>query len=813
MTSTGTKHPWIFLRHHPLVPAAALLLLGIAICNGIACPAVAAAAAALVALVAWAVAECMLEGNVRTWAAHVSLAIAILFAGVLLWQINQRQVQPTHIARFAPLNGELPVTIRGRVVAAPAAGAGRDGNTYFTMEATSLLTGQGWISACGLAQVKWRANVTAPEIREGDGFEAYGWLSRPRSALNPGGVDMRRKLAADRIFAQVRVPRSFGIVLAERGSTVRSDWLADVRMSLRGKLLQHTVNVDADAANTMVALLLGQRDPSIDNVSRAFADAGVAHLLAISGAHIVFLAGVVWLVLRFIPMRPQWREVVCATIVVAYVLATPCGPPVVRAAIVVVMVLMSRLMRRPPTYLNLLAAAAICIVFIRPADLLDAGFQLTFVCTAALLLMGERVHSALFARALHRAAFIADLADTGWARFKLKVRKVICGAMTANLIGTVASVPLVLFHFQQVTLYGVVTGLIAFPIVAFVMMLSLVQLVLELVWAAGGEAFATISVFFAHWMVSIVRHLSEIPGAVIPMRAPPVGVVVLLYVPLVLWVLRRRIRLPRAVIVNVVAASLMLAGGAYAADSPSGVLRLQVLSVGQGSAVVIAGPEGDALLVNAGSRDLPDIVPTAIAPALRTDGVRHFGTMLVTGMDSVHAKNAAEVVERYRVKRVLVPPDDGTTTFARMSIDDAVKKAGSREEEVKAGDWLLLGSGARLRVLWPASGKSPGANSIVMVEYAQRRVLMLDPGNLPGLALLLNGGADLQCDAVILLGPDRGRGDAALLDELRATGAGTVVFSGKSPWSSIASSPGALNAADGAVTVTVGGRGSLTVER
>lgn len=95
---------------------------------------------------------------------------------------------------------------------------------------------------------------------------------------------------------------------------------------------------------------------------------------------------------------------------------------------------------------------------------------------------------------------------------------------------------------------------------------------------------------------------------------------------------------------------------------------------------------------------------------------------------------------------------------------------------------------------------------IAMVEYAGRHVLLIDPGNLAGLALLETS-EDLRCDAVILLGPDRGRGDTALLEELRRTGARTIVYSGKSPWSSVSASPGTLNSAGGAVTLSIDERG------
>ena len=245
MTSTTAKHPWIFVRHHPVVPAAVLLLVGMAMGRSSACPAIVSASAAVVCFVVWALAEAMLAEDGRAWVAQVSLGLAMVFTGATLWQVNQSQVQNSHIGRFAPEDGEMPVTLRGRVIAPPAPGAGRHGNAFFTMEVTSLLTEQGWVDTCGLSQVKWRAGATAPELRRGDSIEAYGWLGRPVGALNPGGVDLQRRLAADRIFAQVRVPRSAGIVVADGTAESSGNWLAGVRTYLPAKLLQHTVNVDS----------------------------------------------------------------------------------------------------------------------------------------------------------------------------------------------------------------------------------------------------------------------------------------------------------------------------------------------------------------------------------------------------------------------------------------------------------------------------------------------------------------------------------------------------------------------------------------
>jgi hypothetical protein len=162
---------------------------------------------------------------------------------------------------------------------------------------------------------------------------------------------------------------------------------------------------------------------------------------------------------------------------------------------------------------------------------------------------------------------------------------------------------------------------------------------------------------------------------------------------------------------------------------------------------------------------------------------------------------------------LFVPPDNGTTTFARMAVEDVVVRAKVSARAVIAGDVVSLGRLGVARVLWPAGGKAPMPTVILMMEYAGRRVLMMDPGNVAGLGLLSLSGADLRCDCVLLMGPDRGRGDEELRNLLVKAGAGAVVYSGRSPWSSVVSSPNTLNTANGCVTVTVDSTGMMAIGR
>jgi len=809
VASTVDTHPWRFLRHNPLVPAAALFLVGIALGQWSVIPAVVALTFAVTFWMAWLIGELFFPPIARPWFTHISLSLAILFAGTTVWQLDQQQVESTHIARFAPAIGEIPITLRASVLVPPPPNGDHHGNTYFTIDAAELFTNQGWIPSFGTSQIKWRASPVAPELHCGDLVEIYGWQRQPPTALNPGGLDMRRRLAADRIFTEIRVPRTTGIIILKQDGDHGSPLLPRLRLFLRSKLLEHTVNIDTDAANTMVALLLGQRDPSIDDISQAFAAAGVAHLLAISGAHIVFLAAIVWLLLRFVPIRPQWREPLCGIIVIAYVLATPCGPPVVRAAIILAMAVISRFLRRPAAYMNMLSAAVICIVLLRPAEVLDAGFQLTFVCTAALILLAERVYHALFRRFLERAQLIADLRNTSFARFKLRMQKTVAMLITANVIGALTAAPLVVYHFSRINPYGFLEGLLPFPAVAITMLASLVQLLLELVSSNIAAVFAPISTGSAQVTVWIIERLAAVPGAVFLLRSPPPMIIGVLYVPLILWIARRRLFLSRALVLNMFLAALCIVAGWYLFTQPMGEIKIQVLSVGQGSSVVITTPRGDTVLVNAGSRDLPDIVQSAIGPTLRADAVRTLRGLILTSVDTVHARDAGDVVGRYPPSAVFMPPEDTGTTFAGMSVDDAMSAARIPRVRFSAGDCLDLGRSAKATIL----SSAPTAGLVILLEYANRRVLLLDPANVPALALLQINNADLRSDAVVLLGPERGVGDAVLRKLLEEAHAGMVVWSGRTAWAPHVELPGNYNTADGFFSININSDGQLHFQR
>jgi competence protein ComEC len=800
VTTVDVSSRWRFVRHSPLVPAAVLFLLGVTAGPWFAPASGLFLSLSILAWALWLLAE--QRPKFHALPAIIMLSFALWGSGVTTWQLNQNYGASEDIVRFAPDDGEVPLTLRARVIVPPASGE-HHGNAYFTAEAAAIFADDRWLPASGNVSVKCHLHLSSPALATGDQVEICGWLSRPALPLNPGTLNMRERLAADRIFVAVRVPRASGITRLSKGDGSRIPLLTRLRLDLRAKLLAHTLPADPDAANTLVAVVLGYRDPSMDDISRAFSNAGVGHLLAISGSHVAFFAGAVWLLLRFIPVRPRWREPIAAAIVFGYVAATPCGPPVLRAAIAVGMVLVSRILGRPRAYMNMLAAAAVIIVLLRPMDLRDAGFQLTFLCTAALFLLMKRIHVGLFAGILARQQLLAELGQRRWTRFRFQMLRFVTLALVANAIGATTSTPLVMHHFNQLYPAAIVSGMIVFPFVALTMMAGVIQLALESLSITAGTLFAPLSTHIAQFTVWLIEKLAAIPGMSIAVRSPPPWLVVILFAPLILWAARRWLNLQRALIFNTTLAALCCTVAWYTSTTPRGSLRLQILSVGQGSCIVMTSPQGQTWVLNAGSRDQPNPMATALAPTLRVAGAATLDGLLLSSVDSVHASIAGDIVHRFHPRTVITcgSVDSAGWTFAADQLTTALEATHTYAETVHAGDQVLR----LMHVLGTDSSLA------VMMQFAGRRVLLLDSSSVPALTLLPLNGIDLRCDAVIILSPERGAADDEMRQLMGETQATMRIWSGRGPWAPKNEGGGVWTAADGWVDLEIDGSGRICV--
>lgn len=239
------------------------------------------------------------------------------------------------------------------------------------------------------------------------------------------------------------------------------------RWQLEQQVLQTPVS--ATTQQLVIAMLLGDSRLIDADIRQTFTRAGVAHILALSGLHMVLVTWLAWLLLLPLDLLLLRRVRLLLTIVLMadYAVFTGLSPSVLRASIMIAMAIASELLYRRSSPVNALGVAALCILVVDPSQLQGAGFQLSFITMAALLVAlprGEATQSGI------------------WA-IRLK------SAIMATVVAIVATLLVSVHHFNTISVVSIVANVLISPLVPVVMGLASVFALLS----AAGLEFAPVS--------------------------------------------------------------------------------------------------------------------------------------------------------------------------------------------------------------------------------------------------------------------------------------------------------------------------------
>ncbi len=766
--ATAHPHPTQWLRTDPMVIVAALFISGVILGRYVNVPTVPVwivdCVLFLTSLLLFAVAHIRLEitvkdtitsgdkstgttpasalacrGRYRQWArysAWMCLALALMLGGLTRWQINQNFVAVNNIARAAPVQGRRLITARLLITSEPEYhpaskrgilfSAVEPSTTFFARVSACRVRGR-WIYTTGNVVV--RVPGYLPALRNNEYVELTGWLSRPPATANPGGFDYRQYLTAFRVFAAISAaqPEQIRVLSNKQTLLPLGGWLDAWRTHLRQRLMADHPHAQRTDGYALIALLLGYRDPTIRPLARAFSRAGAAHLLALSGMHIVIIATAIWMILKLFIPRPRNRSLVTLVCVLIYMLMTPCGPPVVRAAIGTSLVLISWILGRPVRALNILATTALLVTLWRPAELFQPPFQLSFIVTLGLILLARRVYLALFHQWLTRKGDLARAIGTRWATLKVHALAWITAITTANMIGSFVAMPLVAYHYNQFNALAVINGLILLPLVAAAMIAGLIEMAAGFGAPALGHAVAGIAGPVAHLLAWTVTHLAALPGSEIMVRSPPVMLILIFFLILLAWMFRKNIHLRRRIIAGSFALWAVGLVSWYGVTAHRISSQVWVFDVGTGDAVLIHARQ--TVLVDAGSLGSPSRLTDEVNTTLRKIGLWRLDKVIITQIDSTHAAAVPLVIRRHGGLPGWCDPMDCKTPSAITSrFLTAAAAAGLKLQSVTRGQTMRVGTHTWIKVLWPAkSQKTPRKwrGLVLLLQHRRQRIIFL----------------------------------------------------------------------------------------
>ncbi len=542
-------------------------------------------------------------------------------------------------------------------------------------------------------------------------------------ARNPGQFDYGKYLRSRGIVAQCRVRDSLQIVILPNAAdfSLENVIFSPARRYLSGKLDAH---FSPQIAGLIKALLLGIREDLARDIREDFQNAGVMHVLAISGLHVGFVALIIIIFLSFFPVYFKTRNWLTIILLAGYMLLTGSNPPVVRATLMATLLFLSINLERRKAVPNFLFAAGFIILLCQPQQLFWVGFQFSFAAVLAIIYFYPKI--------LPWFDSILDRIDREQTRTLLTRWLITPVAITfAAQIGTV---PLVMHYFHKFSLISFALNIVVIPFIGALVAVGFLFLTISLFSSVSAGLIANLLEFFLKILITSVHFAANLPTAYF--HIPAFGwLEIFAFLTIVLLIFNwRRVRLRRF---YTVAAMLLLIANPSLHLFEKPALDLLVLDVSQGDAALVRTPQQKIVLIDTGPANEDwSSADWAIIPAMQNFDTKHIDRLFISHPHLDHFGGTFRLLNYASIDTVYLPP----IPIVEPMMDSLLQIIDQRNiprRTLRNGDVISIDSETRVYVLGPfaplsrydaPSGKNVNNNSLVLL-MKHREQSLLFPGD------------------------------------------------------------------------------------
>ncbi len=347
------------------------------------------------------------------------------------------------------------------------------------------------------------------DIKIGQRIKVLAALNPPSAPIIPDGFDFRRYLYFQGIGAVgfiYNTPKIISDIDSQRMG------IESLRYHIAQKIIN---NLTPEQASVALALIVGQKNALSEEDKQVLRDAGLAHMLAISGLHVGFVAGALFFFSRLVlscftnfALRYSIKNI--AAIIafcgaVFYMVLAGSTVPTQRAVLMIGIVFLAIILNRSPISLRLVAFAALVVLIIAPESLLSASFHMSFAAVICLIYFYE----------VTRKYWMKYNAQSGWYH---KILLYFIGVCMTTIIASIATAPFALYHFGQVSYLGSLANFVAVPLLAFMI---LPFALLSLIFMIFGMEHYPLQIvgLGIDYMLDIAYWAASLPNAVIRIPA------------------------------------------------------------------------------------------------------------------------------------------------------------------------------------------------------------------------------------------------------------------------------------------------------
>ncbi len=418
--------------------------------------------------------------------------LLFLFFGIWRHQFTENQIENSSLKAFNNIG--RAVTLVGLIIREPDV---RQNNIKLIIEPEEIagqkVKNQGFVLATVSHYKKYKY---------GDKVEIFGELKAPPSFSD---FNYKNYLETKKIYSVIYYPRVK--LLRKEDSKNIFNFLLIKIFDLKNKV-RNIIYRDLPSPQKFIlgAMILGDKNRMPESLKNKLNIAGVRHITAVSGMHIIILSSILMSLLLFLGLWRGQAFYISIIFIFLFIITTGAQPSGIRAGIMGGFFLLGeKIGRKSVSFRAILIAAAIMLAFNPLLLLNDAGFQLSFLAALGIIYLAPIFRYWL--KNLFSHALSGEKKKNNKKMAKIII--VMIDILAVTLSAQVFTLPLLIYNFGRISLVAPLTNILILPVIYWIMAFGFVFSLIGLIFPFWGWIFSFPCLFLLTYLTKVINFFSQ----------------------------------------------------------------------------------------------------------------------------------------------------------------------------------------------------------------------------------------------------------------------------------------------------------------
>ncbi|MEO8209204.1 MAG: DNA internalization-related competence protein ComEC/Rec2 [bacterium] len=539
-----------------------------------------------------------------------------------------------------------------------------------------------------------------PQLNAGDKVLLFGKFSEAPAQRNPGEFNYKKYLSLQNIH------KIFYVTGYDKIKIISKNNLGFLSQNILNPakifaLKNINDNIKGEEGAYLKGLVTGDRSDINPEMKDSFINAGVMHLIAVSGLNVAYIIIFVTLILSVLRIPVEIRIVITIFFLIFYCMFTGSSASIVRATIMGILVLIAFLIERKINFYNIIGTAAMVILIYDSKQLFDPGFILSFTATLSMVLIYS----------VFEKTFIIKIRE--WNTSGKKFTLLVIALFFTSLAAQIGTLPITALYFGKISIISVFTNVIAVPLANLSLAIGFFQILTALLSEYLSSVIAETNGLLIFIQIKFIKWCASLDFSFISIYTFSFFSLISYYFILTILITIKKVR---EILFRLILCAIIIICSSVYNNEFSKKLRLTFLDVGQGDCAMIRTADNKIILVDCGTMTLTyNSGERTIAPYLLRNEIGKIDLLIITHLHNDHIGGINYLLRNFKIGKIIESGQKVNNSFTRI-MDSLILNKNISREIVRDGDVIDDIKDLRLYFLFPSdkfvndSGLTEGNN-------------------------------------------------------------------------------------------------------